>query len=178
VVDEPALDARALLVVTARTGLMMLLLTGCFYVLPERWPVRDAVGGGRLLAGLAGLGGALLVLRHQARALRAGRSLPVRIEALLTALYLLVLGFAAVYALLAQASPASFDGLQTRTDALYFTVTVLSTVGFGDIHPVAAPARLLVTLQMLFDLVFIGTAVRALSGPTSAGPRAAGSPGR
>ena len=37
-------------------------------------------------------------------------------------------------------------------------------MGFGDISPVSEPARLLVTVQMLADLVLIGTIVKVLVG--------------
>jgi hypothetical protein len=41
--------------------------------------------------------------------------------------------------------------LLTRTDALYFTVTVFSTVGFGDITAKTETARLVVTGQSCPD---------------------------
>jgi voltage-gated potassium channel len=60
-------------------------------------------------------------------------------------------------------SPAQFDGLDTRLDALYFTMATAATVGFGDVHAVGQAARGLVLVQMVFDVVFIGTAVALLS---------------
>ena len=55
------------------------------------------------------------------------------------------------------ASPASFSTHQlTRTDALYFTVTTFTTVGFGDIIPASQGARLVVTAQMILDLLVLG----------------------
>ena len=48
---------------------------------------------------------------------------------------LFLLLFASTYFLMERASAASFTQPLTRTDALYFTVTVFSTVGFGDISP-------------------------------------------
>ena len=50
----------------------------------------------------------------------------------------------------------------TRTDALYFTVTVFSTVGFGDITAVTEAARVLVTGQMIADIVILGIGVRII----------------
>lgn len=44
---------------------------------------------------------------------------------------------------------------------LYFTVTVFSTVGFGDITAASQSARLVVTVQMLLDLLALGLVVRA-----------------
>ena len=39
----------------------------------------------------------------------------------------------------------SFSRSLTHADALYFTVTVFATVGFGDITPTSEAARLVVT---------------------------------
>ena len=48
----------------------------------------------------------------------------------------------------------------TRSSALYFSVTVFSTVGFGDITAKTDPARLVVTGQMLLDVILLGFGVR------------------
>ena len=89
---------------------------------------------------------------------------------------LLLLPFAAAYGGLSQASTANFTQPLDRVDALYFTVTVFSTVGFGDIAPVGHTARILVTVQMLADLALIGVIVKVLVGAAqqrrlSLGPR-------
>lgn len=52
--------------------------------------------------------------------------------------------------------PDQFSGLETRIDALYFTLTTMTTTGYGDIHAVGQLARLLVSLAFVFDLVFLG----------------------
>ena len=49
-----------------------------------------------------------------------------------------------------------------HSSALYFTITVFSTVGFGDIVPATDSARLIVSAQMIIDLVIIGVVVRLL----------------
>ena len=60
-----------------------------------------------------------------------------------------------------------------HTRALYFTITVFSTVGFGDITPATDPARLVVSAQMILDLILIGGVVRILVGAAKvAGERA------
>jgi voltage-gated potassium channel len=65
---------------------------------------------------------------------------------------------------MASMSADSFSEPLTRTDALYFTITVFSTVGFGDITAKTEPARLVVTAQMIADLVILGLAVKVIVG--------------
>jgi len=60
--------------------------------------------------------------------------------------------------------PGQFDELHTKTDALYFTVSTIATVGFGDVHAVGQLARAAVTVQIVFNLVFLGASVALISG--------------
>ena len=83
-------------------------------------------------------------------------------EALVLLLTILMTGFAAIYYGMNHAHD-QFPGIETRVDAVYFTVTTLATVGYGDITPASQTARVAVTVQMLFDLAFLGIAVRVLS---------------
>jgi len=87
------------------------------------------------------------------------------IEALTATVPLFLLLFAWAYFTMANNNPGNFNTHPlTRTDALYFTVTVFSTVGFGDIVAVTQSARLVVTVQMLLDLLALGLVVRAFVG--------------
>ena len=81
--------------------------------------------------------------------------------------YLLV--FASTYFVMQRASAASFTQPLTRTDALYFAVTVFSTVGFGDITPKSEAARVVLIVQMLGDLALLGAGVRVLLGAVRRG---------
>jgi hypothetical protein len=85
------------------------------------------------------------------------------VEALVLLLGLLIFGFAAVY-LTINRGGGEVNGLNTRLDSIYFTVTTLSTVGYGDITAVSQRARAVATIQMLFDLAFIAFAVRVVAG--------------
>ncbi len=67
--------------------------------------------------------------------------------------------FSGVYLALSHNTSAFTQSLD-HTRALYFTISVFSTVGFGDITPRTDTARLIVSAQMLLDLVVIG-AVRS-----------------
>jgi len=80
--------------------------------------------------------------------------------ALIVPLFLLV--FANVYYVMEYNQIGSFSEPLTRTDALYFVVTVFATVGFGDIAPVTEVARILVMVQMLGDLVLLGGVLRVI----------------
>ena len=137
------------------------VLTTIYYLLPldhaSAW-----FAGAILVSGLALLTALVFfqiqsVLRSSYPALRAIESLAVSVP-----LFLLL--FAATYMTMEGISGRSFSQPLTHTDALYFTVTVFATVGFGDITPISQGARLLVTAQMLADLVIIGIAIKAIGG--------------
>jgi len=91
------------------------------------------------------------------------------VEALATSIPLFLLLFASTYVVLATISASNFSEPLTRTDALYFTVTVFSTVGFGDITAKTEAARLVVTGQMITDLIVIGLAVKVILGAVKRG---------
>jgi voltage-gated potassium channel len=86
---------------------------------------------------------------------------------LLFPFYLLL--FASTYFVMERTSAASFTEPLTRTDALYFSVTVFSTVGFGDIAPRSEAARIVLIVQMLGDLALLGAGVRILLGAVRRG---------
>ncbi|MFD9487487.1 potassium channel family protein [Streptomyces sp. NPDC059991] len=96
------------------------------------------------------------------------------IEALATAVPLFLVLFSATYFLLADNQPSSFSEPLSRTDALYFTVTVFATVGFGDIAPTTGTSRVLTTVQMLADLIVVGVIAKVLFGAVRIGLRRRG----
>jgi voltage-gated potassium channel len=91
------------------------------------------------------------------------------VEALALSLPLFLLLFASTYYVMARLSPGSFGGHLSRTDAMYFTVTVFTTVGFGDITAKTETARLVVTGQMIADLLVLGLGIRIILGAVSRG---------
>ena len=84
------------------------------------------------------------------------------VSAIAIVVAMLVLGFSGVYLALDR-HHQEFEGLATKVDAVYFTVTTLSTVGYGDIHPVGQKARIAVTMQIIMDLSLIAVVVRVLA---------------
>ncbi|HWJ52066.1 MAG TPA: potassium channel family protein [Propionibacteriaceae bacterium] len=51
----------------------------------------------------------------------------------------------------------------SKTNALYFTVTVFATVGFGDITPKTEATRVATIVQMIADLVAVGLVPRLVT---------------
>jgi len=91
------------------------------------------------------------------------------VEALATSLPLFLLLFSGTYVVLAAISAGNFGEKLTHTDALYFTVTVFTTVGFGDITAKSEGVRLLVTGQMIADLIILGIGVKIILGAVTRG---------
>ena len=84
----------------------------------------------------------------------------VEAVAVVIPLYLFI--FARVYLANSLHDESAFTRPLDTTSALYFTVTVFATVGFGDIVANTNSMRLLVTLQMLLNLVVFGLVFRLL----------------
>ena len=81
--------------------------------------------------------------------------------AMLVSLYILI--FARIYLSISLGDPLVFNRPLDTVTALYFTVTVFATVGFGDIVAQSNGTMLLVTFQMLLNLAVIGTLIRLVT---------------
>jgi voltage-gated potassium channel len=158
----PAAKRRRLVLRASLRALASTTVLGVlYYVLPldsrdDAWAVTQLVIG---LVALAG------IVAWQVRRIIGSEFPRLRVlEALFVAVPFYVLTFAAAYFLIAESGGGNFAAPLSRTDALYFTVTVLSTVGFGDITPRSEVARVVVTVQMIANLVLIGVGLRTLLG--------------
>jgi voltage-gated potassium channel len=85
------------------------------------------------------------------------------VDGLVLVLALAIVAFAVVFYGIEQQSPAQIEGLHTRLDSLYFTVTTLMTIGFGDVHAVGQVARGVVIVQIVFNVAVIATAATTIS---------------
>lgn len=103
----------------------------------------------------------VLILASVRKLLHAGEDAGLR--GLVLLLTLTVLFFSWTDASVAKLT-GQFADLHDRTDALYFNISTLATVGFGDVHPSGELARAAVTLQIIFNLVFLGAAVSMITG--------------
>ena len=109
-----------------------------------------------------------LVFTHHVRALQHSPFPILRAANLLTTtLTLFILGFSLTYLALAEANPSAFSEPLGKVSAVYFTVTVLATVGFGDITATTDLTRAVVTLQMLSGIALLGVLVRYVVGLAS-----------
>lgn len=155
---------------TWRMVVRVLLTSTALVVLYYKLPMTGALSGSAtaLLAG--GLLAFAILVSWQVRAILRSRHPTLRaIEALAVAIPVFLLLFASTYILIADNQAAAFTEPLGKTTALYFTVTVFATVGFGDIVPKSEAARVVTTVQMLADLVVVGLVVRVLLGAARAG---------
>jgi hypothetical protein len=128
-------------------------------------PLDRGLDAGTLIifgGGLLGFAGVIIwqiqaITRSHVPRLRA-------IQAFATGFPMLLVLYAATYILIGNNRPDSFSEELSRTDSLYFTVTVFATVGFGDISPRSELARLVVMSQMIFGLIAFGLIARLLLG--------------
>ena len=165
--DLPPAKRRRLIFRAVLRGLVVTtVLVVLYYLLPldQPWDTGTAV---RLLIGLLVFVG---VTVWQVRAITGSRYPGLRAaEALGLIIPFYLLLFASTYFVMERASAANFTQPLTRTDALYFSVTVFTTVGFGDITAKSETARVVLIVQMLADLALLGAGARVLLGAVRRG---------
>jgi hypothetical protein len=152
--------SRLLAMLVIRTFLSVAILLLIYALLPAE-PTTPTDTVVRLVAALVFVA---LVIALQVYAIRSANHPVLRaIEAAINAICVFIIVFALLYLELAQANPANFTEPLNHVSAFYFTVTILATVGFGDISAASDVARLVVTIQMLLDLAIIAIIVRVFS---------------
>ena len=164
---QPLVPRRVAIRSLLRSAALSVSLILAYYLLPLQ------PGTGAALTWLVGgLTLVVVVVASQVRAILSAKYPWLRtITVLAVGTPLLIVAFAATYYLMASSDPASFTQPLDRTAALYFTVTVLATVGFGDIAPVTTIARVAAMVQMVLDIAFIGLAAKVLFGAADRGLR-------
>lgn len=85
-------------------------------------------------------------------------------EALILVAAMFLALFSMVYVMTSESVPGSFTEPLDRFTAYYFSLTVLATVGFGDITPVSTFARSVTMVQMALDLAFVAVVLRVMTG--------------
>jgi hypothetical protein len=117
---------------------------------------------------------ALLIFRH---VLSFGPVYADRVHAALSVYILLGLAWAFIYGLIEIISPGAFSLAATSTDAaarpqgaylladmIFFSITTLTSTGYGDITPVAPFARSMSQLEQLVGVFYIAVLISRLVG--------------
>jgi voltage-gated potassium channel len=152
---------RAIIGTAVRSVTTATLLLVAYYLAPLD---RSLTIGTFLLLGVALLLFGVFIAFAVRDILRSRRPRLRAIRALVVGVPLLLIVFAATYFTVAAQQPGAFTETLNRTDGLYFTVTVFTTVGFGDITPVTQLARVLVTIQMLVGVLTVGVIAKIVFG--------------
>jgi hypothetical protein len=164
-------EKHAGLLTLARSIVLAAVWVVAYYLLP----LNRSFTVGTVIALVAGLAAATGVFVWQLRSIARSPYPNLRAIGVLastTPFFLLL--FAACYFLMEHANAKSFNQALNKTDALYFTITVFTTVGFGDIVPLVTASRLLTTMQMVLDVLLIGVAARFVVEAIQEGLRARG----
>ncbi len=165
---DAARPARYLALISLLRSLAAAVIMVVLYFLMPLHPRRidDAVGA-QLVLGLA-LVGALLA--WQVNAITRARYPRLRaMQTAATSVPFFLLLFATIAYLVGHVHPGSYSQPMTRLDALYFVVTVFTTVGFGDITPVSQVARSVTIVEMLGNLILLGLIARVVVGAVQVG---------
>lgn len=108
---------------------------------------------------------AMLRVHRSARPLRTGvLALSVMVTAMVTT-------FAMAYATMSATNPANFNVPLDKVSALYFTMTILSTTGFGDITATSDAGMIAVMVQMVVGLTLLTALARVLVAAARSGAK-------
>jgi voltage-gated potassium channel len=142
--------------VMTQASVAVVVLLGIYYVVPT-----SGSRIGPVVCAIVFLGAVSFELRA---VVRDPLPVPRAAVAMARVLPLFIVLFAWIYVAMSTSDPRTFSEPLTKSGALYFMITILSTVGFGDITPVTDAARLMVSVQMICDLVVIGILVKLITG--------------
>jgi voltage-gated potassium channel len=143
-----------------RLAVALVLILGAYAVVPTSDPFNTG-SLARFSTVVVLLAGSAWVMIRQLRlsAFDGDRN----VDGLLLAVVIMTVTFALTFYLLELRDPGQVADLNTKVDALYFTASTILTIGYGDVHAVGQAARVLVLVQMVFDVVFVATAATMLT---------------
>jgi hypothetical protein len=157
----PATRRRVVTVSLLRSGATVVVLVVLYFLAP----LDRSLDAGAWIEFVIGLLAFACVIAWQVRGILGSGVPRLRaIQAVAVGLPLLLLLFASTYVVISHNASASFTEALSHTDALYFTVTVFSTVGFGDIVPVSEIARIVTMTQMMMGLIAVGLVAKIVLG--------------
>ena len=158
---------RLIFYIVLRTVLLVLVVAFLLNQFPEKMEARS-YGITVVVAGICLI--YIIFFLVQIRQIRNSKYPSLRAaEAVVSSAILFLAAFAAIYVLIEGTVANSFSEELSPFDSYYFAMTVLATVGFGDITPVSTAARTASMIQMALDLVFIGVVVRVFAATAKKG---------
>ena len=154
--------AKALLATAVRLFLCFWLIVGILSLVPDtpdnRFALPFLVAAGFIVAYIWFFKRQLGAVYHaKFPTLRAA-------EALVLAAAMFLAIFSMIYVMQSMQDPQAFTEQLDPFTSYYFSLTVLATVGFGDITPVSTAARSVTMVQMALDLVFVAMLIRIVGG--------------
>lgn len=139
-----------------------ILILVFMWVTPDQLTVGVAIPVAMLLVGVTLY---ILYFKRQIRLITRSKFPMFRaVESLVLVIALFLAMFAVSYVMIENSTPGSFTEPLDDFTAFYYAMTVLATVGFGDITPVSTLARSLSMVQMAIDITIVGVAFKLLSG--------------
>ena len=157
------LDRRGQKRLLVHSGVRITLAVVAMFVLYAIVPDAHTSGSRAIVELVLGLIAFVVFLAWQIRRILSATYPGLQaVEALALALAVLIVVFAFTYLSLSRANPGNFSEKLDHVSAVYFTVVTFGTVGFGDIVPKTDTTRLLVTVQIVLDLIVLAGIARTI----------------
>src|SRR5262245_40952521 len=112
-------------------GVLLVLILVLYFAVPVRLAVDESTGW-RVATTLVTL--TLLAVWVVWRLRRQVDGRARRVDGLITVILIVVIAFSMAFYIMERTRPGEVSGLHTRLDSLYFCVSTLLTIGYGDIH--------------------------------------------
>lgn len=132
---------------------------GIFYLIPFDGMTTNSQAVLRIVLGIALL---ILVIALLFRRIMTAPIPQLKaMEALVVVLVKFICLFAGTYLAISHMNSDAFTEPLTHTSSLYFTIVTFGTVGYGDLTANSDFARILVSIQIILDFIFIAAIIRA-----------------
>lgn len=132
---------------------------GIFFLIPFDGIAKNSQAVIRLVVGITTL---VLVIAILVRRIMTAPIPQLKaMEALVIVLVKFICLFAGTYLAISHMDVVAFTEPLTHTSSLYFTVVTFGTVGYGDLTAHSDFARMLVSMQIILDFIFIAAIIRA-----------------
>ena len=151
---------RELVMTLVRVFVATTALIIAYFVFPTDDRDNAVVG---LIAVLIAVGIFVAVFWRQLRRIRSSDHPLLRAaEAIVLVAIVFIILMSTVAAAFSASDSGSYSEPLSRLDALYFTVTTLATVGYGDITPTAPETRAFTIIQIVLGVALLGVGLRSL----------------